>query len=211
MSALFGTGERAYCNKCQNWRPSTDFSTYAVGQHKIGDENAMCLDCIDILEKRRLCKDEIAGFIKEDRERLISPTRNAEYEEMTGVGRLGKVRHHSEVIPKIQKLVPNLAIRPGNIAGSLSLYRVLNEQADFICWMREGLSPEFSIVEFNKQKQPINEIRGWRTVLLRLIKFGLLTEKQVENHFGRPSSPQQARFWDKQLYFLRNERITSKD
>jgi hypothetical protein len=203
--------ERCYCNKCGSWKPETDFSEFARDQHRNEDEHCICLGCVDLLYKKRLARNEIAGFIKEDRARMIAPTRNPEYEEMTGVGRLGKVMHHSELVSKLQKVVPNLVVWPGNIAGDISLYRIYGEQVDFICYSNEGWLPEFSIVEFNKDMQPIHERRGWRTVLLRIIKFGLLTEELAEKTFGRPSSPQQARFWARRLYDLRNNRTLAKD
>lgn len=203
--------ERAYCNKCRAWKPERDFSIFAREQHKNEDDNCLCLDCIDRLEKGKLGRDEIAGYIKEDRERMLERTRNPEYEEMTGPGRLGRVMHHSELVSKIQSFVPNIAVVPGVEPNTYALYRIYGEQVDFVCWTNEGWLPEFSIVEFNKHKQPIRERRGWRTVLLRFIKTGLMTEDQANKNFGRPSSPQQAKFWDRKLYDLRNNRITAKD
>jgi hypothetical protein len=203
--------ERFYCNKCSEWKPETDFSLVARAQSRVDDENALCQECVDKLFKGRLGRNEVNAYIKEDRDRMLQRTRNPEFEEMTGERRLGRVMHSNEFLPRLQKIVPNLVIWPGCRGNDLSLYRIYGDQVDFICWTGQKYLPEFSIVEFNKDRQPINEIRGWRTVLLRVIKFGLLTEKQAEREFGRPSSPQEARYWDRQLWNLRNDRTTLKD
>lgn len=204
-------GERLYCNFCGNWRPEQDFSLVARAQAKAEDENASCLECVEKAYRARLGRSEIKDFVKEDRERLLKRTRNLEFEQMTGEKRLGRVMHSNEFLARLKKILPNVVVGPGAVNDDLSIYRVFGEQVDFVCYTNQGYLPEFSIVEFNKDKQPIHERRGWRTVLLRIIKFGLLTEKQVEKEFGRPSSPQEARFWERQLYWLRNDRITAKE
>ncbi len=203
--------ERCYCQKCTAWKPEQDFSLVARSQHKIGDENTLCQDCVDRLFKGRLGRNEINAYIKEDRDRLLQRTRNPEFEEMTGLRRLGHVMHSNEFLARLKKIVPNLVIWPGKRGNDLSLYRIFGDEVDFICWCGQKYLPEFSIVEFNKDRQPINEIRGWRTVLIRVIKFDLLTEKQAEEEFGRPTSPQEARFWDRQLWWLRNDRTMAQD
>jgi hypothetical protein len=203
--------ERCYCNKCGDWKPEKDFSLFARAQHKAEDENCVCLECADKLFRNRLGRSEINAFIKEDRDRLLQKTRNPEFEEMTGERRLGQVMHSNDFIAKLKRAVPNIAVFRGNIEGDLSLCRVYGDTRDFVAYTNTGYLPEFSIVEFNQDRQPIHERRGWRTVLLRIIKFGLLTEQQAEKEFGRPSSPQEARFWDRQLYWLRNDRIVAKE
>lgn len=198
--------ERLYCPGCGIFKPETDFSLISRAQARAEEDEARCLDCVDKAWKARIGRSEIKQYIEYDRERILQRTRNPEFEEMVGEKRLGTVMHSSEFITKLHKLLPNLVVRSGNIEGDLSLYRVYGDQVDFICYTNSGFLPEFSIVEFNKDRQPIHERRGWRTVLLRIIRFGLLTEKEVEAVFGRPTFPQEARFWDRSLYFFRNNR-----
>ena len=206
---LLGTGERCFCNKCSNWKPELDFSLVGRAQHKRGDENAMCLECVDKLYRNRLGKSEVNAWIKEDRERMLARTLNPDFEEMTGEKRIGKAMHSSELITKLTRIVPNLVAAPGNVGDDISFVRIYGDQIDFICYTNQGWLPEFSQVEFNADRQPIHERRGWRTVLIRFIKFGLLTEAQAEKEFGKPSSPQQARFWERQLYWQRNNRTSA--
>lgn len=74
------------------------------------------------------------------------------------------------------------------------------------CGMEAGIMPEFTVVHKQKKRianpdllgnrTPIREVpwkevdtysdetRGWRTVLIRLLKAGLIRREQVEKHFG---------------------------
>lgn len=201
-----------YCNRCGYSKPETDFSLLARAQDKAGDENCLCLDCVDRLYRGQLGRDEIQGYVKEDRARLLRRTRNPDFEEMVGEGRWGRAIHHSEFITKLQRLLSGkLLAMDAVLPNQVSLLRIQPNTVDFICWMDTGYQPEFSIVHFNKDMQPIREQRGWRTVLLRLIKAGALSEEQVEKEFGFPSSPQQAKWWNKQLFDYRNNRTVVKD
>ena len=203
--------ERCYCNKSDCWKPESDFSLVAREQHRRGDENAMCLECVEKAWRSRIGRSEVTDFIREDRERMLKRTRNPEFEEMVGEARIGKRMHSTELIRRLAKLIPNFVPWPGNIEGQTSLYRIFGDRVDFICWTSDGILQEFSSVEFNKWMQPIKEIRGWRTVVLRVIKFGLLTEEQARKEFGEPSNPSAAKFWNRQLYNLRNNRTVAKD
>jgi hypothetical protein len=209
---IVGTAAQCYCNRCGVFYPETDFTEMARAQYRAGDENALCKDCLDRLYKHKMARDEIAGYVREDRERLLQRTRNPELEQMTGAGRLGHILHHSEFISKLEKVLGGrMVVLDGAREGDLILLRVKEQAVDFICWFSQGYLPEFSIVHFNKDRQPIKEVRGWRTVLLRLIKNGGATEEQVQKVFGEPSSPNEARFWLRHLYEYRHNRITEKD
>lgn len=200
-----------FCNRCGYSKPETDFSIYGRAQDKVGDENTLCQDCVDRLYKGRLARGEINAWIKEDRARSLKRTRSPEYEKMVGEGRWGVVLHHSEFITKLQRLLTGkLVTLDAFLPNQLSLFRINNDTLDFVCWMDMGTQPEFSIVHFNADMQPIREQRGWRTVLLRLIKAGVLTEKKVEEEFGHPSSPTEAKWWNLQLYNFRNNRTEEK-
>lgn len=87
-----------------------------------------------------------------------------------------------------------------------------------VCGMEAGINPEFSILHKATKKMPnpdlignqkptrevdwvevetvTGETRGWRTVLVRLLHNGFITEGDVEKHFGwnpsRPSAKWQA-------------------
>jgi hypothetical protein len=85
-----------------------------------------------------------------------------------------------------------------------------------ICGMESGINPEFTIIYKKKIKvpdkdllnnpEPTNEVkwkeietyadqkRGWRTVLIRLLHAGLITEYHVQKHFGWAPSKDSAKW-----------------
>ena len=86
--------------------------------------------------------------------------------------------------------------------------------------MESGIMPEFSVLHKTKKAVPKKEIfgkekpsrdigwdyvdtfyaetRGWRTVLIRLLRAGLITEWHVEKHFGLMPSKESSK-WHKLL------------
>jgi hypothetical protein len=68
----------------------------------------------------------------------------------------------------------------------------------FLCGMEAGVSPEFSVIEAEEEKFPhptekeewirkltpkAEKARGWRTILVRLIKQGVISKARAEQHF----------------------------
>jgi hypothetical protein len=119
----------------------------------------------------------------------------------------------SEVISKIFKLIPHdLFITDGRIGTDLALYQVYGKaQPDlngrsfrYLFYIPQGRLPEFSQYEFDHRDVPIKEKRrGWRTILLRLIKTGLVTEQEVEEEFG-PALGEASTVWRRTLWQYRN-------
>jgi hypothetical protein len=130
------------------------------------------------------------------------------------VARLGTPMHHSDLLYKIRRLVPNLYITEGRIIGDLAVFQTYPcpqpdlEGRDFryLFYIPTGVLPEFSQYEFDERDVPIRESkRGWRTVLLRLIKMGLLSEEACDREFGRAQGIAST-VWYRQLYQFRNRK-----
>jgi hypothetical protein len=209
---IVGVGETCFCNRCGYSKPETEFSMFARAQHKAGDENCICLGCVEKLYKGQLTRGEIAGYIAEDRARLLKDTLHPEYAQMVGQGRWGTPMDSSQFILKLEKaLGGKIIVGEGYYKDTISLYRLNGMTIDFVCWITHGTMPEYSIAHFNRDKQPIREQRGWRTALLRIIKKGLLTEEQAKKIFKDPTNPIEARFWNKRLWEFRNERTEGQN
>lgn len=127
--------------------------------------------------------------------------------------RWGRVMSSSDLLGKIFKLIPHdLFITDGRIGDDLALYQVYgkpqpdldNRTFRYLFYIPQGRLPEFSQYEFDHRDVPIKEKRrGWRTVLLRLIKTGLVTEQAVEEEFG-PALGEAATVWRRTLWKHRN-------
>lgn len=130
--------------------------------------------------------------------------------------RVGRVLPSGEFLAKVQKLVPELYITDGRIVGDVALFRVYPQPQErlggrdfeYLFYCPTGLLPEYSIYEFDTARDvPIREkLRGWRTVLLRLIRMGLLTEETCDQEFGVAIGPA-SNVWYRKLYEYRNKTI----
>lgn len=126
--------------------------------------------------------------------------------------RTGRYRYHTDILEFIRKTIPDIYVMEGRIVGDLSIFRTFGTpQPDlegrtfkYLFYIPMGWMPEHSLMEFDNNDIPIKERkRGWRTVLLRLIKTGLTTEQKVNDWFG-PSLGEGSRNWYRQLFIHRN-------
>jgi hypothetical protein len=143
--------------------------------------------------------------------------RHPDQEEMRKTdARLGRPMHCSEFLLRLQKLVPSLFVKEGGIVGDLALYQVADapqakwdgKNYNYVGFISYDMLPEFSRYQFDDLRDVMirESERGWRTVLLRFIKAGLLTEEQCSKEFG-PAIGQGSMVWYKQLFLHRNEKV----
>lgn len=78
------------------------------------------------------------------------------------------------------------------------LFMTNKYEKQFICGFESGYSPEHSIRHYKEKQIPdpnnfgnwitvrefTRETRGWRTVLMRLLRMRLITEPQIRKHFN---------------------------
>jgi hypothetical protein len=202
--------ERLYCVRWQCWKPEKDFSQQSRAQYRAGDPDGMCQQCISNLYNSRLGRDEVTAYLKEDEDRRLAGKRLPGQEERKeSPARWGRAMHHSEFIAILRKIIPNLYVRDGNIPGDISLYKIFGDSIDYVCYLTSGTMPEYEIVKVNSHDLPIGAKRGWRTVLLRLIKSGLVSESQALKFFGSPTNGEAARFYLSELQNYRQQRMFS--
>lgn len=123
----------------------------------------------------------------------------------------GGPMHPNEFIRRLRKMAPNLIIEQGGYRNCVRIcilatdddpasdtfnQRVKEPIACGFC-VDEPL-PEFSSVVTDKDGVASREIRGWRTVLLRLIHVGAVPYPAVKAEFGDPPG-QRGKAWMSQL------------
>lgn len=82
----------------------------------------------------------------------------------------------------------------------------------FIVGMEAHINPEYSVIVPQTERVPTDphggekdilkygrEIRGWRTVLFRLLKAGLLTEPQIESVFKVSQNNAKSKHWQDRM------------
>lgn len=77
--------------------------------------------------------------------------------------------------------------------------------ARYICYLQIPAMYEWSVLRVDRHNIPIGEkFRGWRTVLMELIKKEILTEYQAHQIFGYPSGNRVFRRYRRSLWEFRN-------
>jgi hypothetical protein len=136
-----------------------------------------------------LSKAERLQELRESTDRRLQPQRMADQADFTqAAARRGRVMHTAEVLRRLKRCVPRLWAADG-LPGWVALHRINRQgQAEYMFAVPWGELPEYSIVHVDARNLPQREERGWRTVLIRLHRSGLLSEPQMSKAFGEPSN-----------------------
>ena len=78
--------------------------------------------------------------------------------------------------------------------------------ARYICYLRTPYMWEWSVQQVDKHNLPSGEMRGWRTVVMELVKNEIFTEWQVNQIFGEPSGAKPFRRYRISMWEIRNGR-----
>lgn len=111
-----------------------------------------------------------------------------EWEQVVGIPLTG-----ARIISRLKKLNSSLWFEPSNADRSKTgIYHWRPDlkggmEKIFICGMETEINPEFTLRVVDEQGQAKGIISGWRRVLMRLIRKGLITEPGAWSLFGPPS------------------------
>jgi hypothetical protein len=102
------------------------------------------------------------------------------------------------------------------LQGTVGLWCLPPKQvakARYICYLQIPAMYEWSVLRLDRHNIPIGEkFRGWRTVLMELIKKEILTEYQAHKIFGHPAGNKVFNRYRRTLWELRNDkRYTEED
>lgn len=177
----------------------------------------------DYLRKQFLSAEEATIAKAEQLEDIrIRKSRKTDWDEYTDAPRRwGRALHHSEIITRLKRLIPNLYVDDGMQRNTISLYIWdRNEKFEsktggtvFLGWIHNGWNPEYEIDLVNDVGIAIGQKRGWRTMLIRLIcrrdgktfkPRSLITEQQAYEEFGFPTNGATASKFREHLFKFRN-------
>ncbi len=75
------------------------------------------------------------------------------------------------------------------------------QRARYACFMQTPAMYEWSVLRLDRHNIPVGEkFRGWRTVLMELMKKEILTEYQAHKIFGHPSGNKTFRRYQRSLW-----------
>ena len=176
--------------------------------HQLGDEH--------------LNPEEAVIHEREDLLRMAAKCKIHGQEELEDTDRSAGPRlYYAEILRRLRILNPRLAVLDG-IEGNVALYRPLEpweydpEQWDeekpdwfnqykYVGGMAKNWLPEYSHVLLDTSNLPTREIRGWRSVLLALIKSRTIAVEGAIQQFGDPSNDQRSGRWEEQVWEFRNK------
>lgn len=175
---------------------------------------------VEDYSKRRHTKTSSYNLEQVCRQREMSTEMVKEYrfykqDELTDTPeRVGQIMDCFKFQEKLNTLIPcylSAVVRKG--LSGLAVYKPKEYVEDgqtkvrewhYVCGVQVGLMHEYSSMWFDSHNLPLNEKwRGWRTVLLRLIQSGYITEQQADATFG-PATGIASRRYREQLYEFRN-------
>lgn len=76
--------------------------------------------------------------------------------------------------------------------------------ARYVCYVRTPYMYEWSLLLLDEHDLPKGEMRGWRTVLMEMVKADIWTEWQVNQIFGAPSEAKPFRRYRISMWEIRN-------
>ncbi len=101
--------------------------------------------------------------------------------------RKGEVMHSSDLIHRLQLLNPHIFVQNQvNFPADWGLYSSQLGRVQFLTGLPRGWLTEFSFAIVDDRDLPVEEKRGWRTVLVYCLLKGALTWEQVLEEFGEP-------------------------
>lgn len=124
--------------------------------------------------------------------------------------------YYTEILRRLSKINPSLLIKEGR-AYNVAIYRPKRydeydyEQFDptaptdwrwdheYVSGMEQGWIPEWGHLLLDNAHVATNEIRGWRSVLIALVKSRAVSYRDVIKEFGDPATDQRSGLWFSQL------------
>ena len=101
--------------------------------------------------------------------------------------RRGECMHHSDLIYRLQKLNPHIFVQNQiNFSDDWGLYTSALGRIQFLTGLPKGWLTEFSYSIVDDRDLPLEERRGWRTVVIYCLLKGAITWDQVLAEFGEP-------------------------
>lgn len=152
------------------------------------------------------------GLLKDISNRRAYGQEDIEQSERSEGSRL----YYSALLAKIRKMLPTMLVRDG-IIGNVACYRpksdaeILNDGYDlgapkwynehkyFTGFPKEWI-PEWGHYINDTDGIALKEVRGWRSVLIAMIKQKLVTYDAVVAEFGDPIHDQRSQYWFEQLH-----------
>lgn len=146
----------------------------------------------------------------QDTDRQLQQFREPDHDHLKSmVDRLGKVYTHTDFITIVQRLNSKVWPETSNADPTVvGLYYMQGRNKRYVTSFDKGFVPEFTFINVDRAdlqlptifEEPENNLpkgfkKGWRQVLVELLKKRLITKKQIKEAFGYvPSNTRTERY-----------------
>jgi hypothetical protein len=136
-------------------------------------------------------------YIAEKIEPILASYRQYDHAEFKDFNRRrGEAMHSSDLIFRLQRLNPHLAVQQQyNFVDDWGLYSSALGRVQFITGVHKGWMHEWSYALVDARDLPTEERRGWRTIILYAMMKGAITWEQAVAEFGEPNDSFNDRRW----------------
>lgn len=133
--------------------------------------------------------EAIERYIAERIEPTLQQYRQSDHDWFANFNRRkGEVMHSSDLIFRLQRLNPHIFVQAQiNFPDDWGLYTSALGRVQFLTGMPRGWLTEFSYAIVDDRDLPVEEKRGWRTVVVYCLMKGAITWEQVLAEFGEPT------------------------
>jgi len=148
---------------------------------------------------------EAADLFAEESRKAEDMYRLDEHEAMKGAKDKRGYMHASEFILRVKRMNPLLFVQQQiNFPGEWGFYTDLGKGVlTYLSTFKKGWVPEYSYTIVDARDLVTDEVRGWRTCLVRLLGWGVVSWEQVMREFGDVYGNGGAK-WRKQTQRFRN-------
>jgi hypothetical protein len=132
-----------------------------------------------------LSSEESITKYAEETERVLDQYRLSEHQQMKDSWRKRGHMHSSEFIVRVKRMNPTLFVQQQiNQPNHWGFYADVRGKLTYLSAFTKGWVPEYSYILADDRDLPIDEMRGWRTCLTRLLGMGVVSWHQVCREFG---------------------------
>ena len=158
----------------------------------------------------RLNPTESLAKIKEDNLKLFGKHKLPGQDMLENVEMsMGRPLEWKEFVRKLNHLGPKLFIHDGGAPNAIAIH-VWMDKGDgegsrwcYVGGFEKKVLPEFSHIRIDEHELPVEETRGWRSVLMGLVRQDVITHKEVVAIFGDAQGQRSVR-WHEQLQDKKN-------
>lgn len=132
-------------------------------------------------------------------EPMLQTYRLSDHEEFKNFHRRrGECMHYSDLIYRLQKLNPNLFVQQSiNFPDDCSIYEAVGGRIQYLSAIPKTWLTEFSYAIVDDRDLPLEERRGWRTVIVMCLMKGAVQWEETIAEFGEPEDAwNEARWYD---------------